>query len=299
MTTLDEIGGKLAAGKRLTPGDAAAMVQVHDLLGLGALADEQRRRRHGDRVTFVRVHEIEATSALSSKIGIPPGAGEVRIVGEIESGDHAVTVTRQVVSSCADVPVTGFALDGLAQLCAWDRSALVDLLIQLKQAGLSLVAEARADRVREPDVFETLDRAGLGVGCLTVGAVDDDGRVDLVRRVASWDADVQHVHAFNPLPRTSGPPPTTGYADVRQVAVARVLVDNIDSIQVDWRVYGPKLAQVALTFGADDVDRVSPLDTLDLGWRRAPLQELTRNVLASALVPVQRNGRFETLKADG
>ena len=86
---------------------------------------------------------------------------------------------------------------------------------------------------------------------------------------------------------------------MRQVAVARVLVDNIDSIQVDWRVYGPKLAQVALTFGADDVDRVSPLDTLDLGWRRAPLQELTRNVLASALVPVQRNGRFETLEADG
>ena len=299
MTTLDEIGARLAAGERLKPSDADAMVQAHDLLGLGALADEQRRRLHDDRVTFVRVHEIEATSALSSRIGIPPGAGEVRIVGEIESGGHAVAVTRQVVSSCADVPVTGFALDGLAQICQWDRSALVDLLIQLKQAGLSLVAEARADRVREPDVFETLDRAELSVGCLTVGAADDDGRVDLVRRVASWGADVKHVHAFNPLPPTSGPQPTTGYADVRQVAVARVLVDNIDSIQVDWRVYGPKLAQVALTFGADDVDRVSPLDTLDLGWRRAPLQELIRNVLASALVPVQRNGRFETLEADG
>ena len=299
MTTLDEIGEKLAAGERLKPSDADAMVQANDLLGLGVLADEQRRRLHGDRVTFVRVHEIEAASALSSRIGIPPRAGEVRIVGEIESGDHAVAVTRQVVSSCADVPVTGFALDEIAQLCGWDQSALVDLLSQLKEAGLSLVAEARADRVLEPDWFETLDRAGLSVGCLTVGAGDDDGGVDLIRRVAAWGADVKHVHAFNPLPRTSSPQPTTGYADVRQIAVARVLVDNIDLIQVDWRVYGPKLAQVALTFGADDVDRVSPLDTLDLGWRRAPLEELTRNVLASALVPVQRNGRFETLGADG
>ena len=299
MTTLDEIGGKLAAGERLKPSDADAMVQANDLLGLGALADEQRRRRHGDRVTFVRVHEIEAASALSLRIEIPPRAGEVRIVGEIESGDHAVAVTRQVVSSCADVPVTGFALDELAQLCRWDRSALVELLRQLKQVGLSLVAEARADRVREPDWFETLDQAGLSVGCLTVGAGDDDGGVDLVRRVSAWGTDMKHVHAFNPLPRTSGPQPTTGYADVRQVAMARVLVDNIDSIQVDWWVYGPKLAQVALTFGADDVDRVSPLDTLDLGWRRAPLEELTRNVRASALVPVQRNGRFETLETDG
>ena len=87
---------------------------------------------------------------------------------------------------------------------------------------------------------------------------------------------------------------TTGYADLRQVALARVVVDNIDSIQVDWARYGPKLAQVALTFGANDLDRVSPLDTLDEGWRRAPLEEVTRNVRAAGLAPVQRDGRFET-----
>ena len=38
------------------------------------------------------------------------------------------------------------------------------------------------------------------------------------------------------------------------LALARLLVDNIDSIQVDWGRYGAKLAQVALIFGADDVD---------------------------------------------
>ena len=53
--------------------------------------------------------------------------------------------------------------------------------------------------------------------------------------------------------------PTTGFEDVQAVALARLLVD-VPSIQVDWALYGPKLAQVALTVGADDVDGVSPLE---------------------------------------
>ena len=48
--------------------------------------------------------------------------------------------------------------------------------------------------------------------------------------------------------------PTTGYDDVKRIALARLVVDNIASIQVDWTLYGPKLAQVALTVGADDID---------------------------------------------
>ena len=299
MTTLDEIGRKLAAGERLAPSDAGAVAKVDDLLALGALADARRRRLHGDRTTFVRVHEVETATDLSAGLVIPPAAREVRIIGEVKSGDHAIAVTRQVASMCADVPVTGFALDRLAELCGWDRSALADLLSQLQRAGLSLLAEVRVDQMREPDWLETAGAAGLEIGCVTVGEMAANGGMEVVRRVAAWGVAAKPVHAFAPLSVTAGPEPTTGYADVRQVALARVLVDNIDSIQVDWRLYGPKLVQVALSFGADDIDRVSPLDDLELGWRRAPLEEVTRNVLASAFVPAQRNGRFEILEADG
>ena len=115
----------------------------------------------------------------------------------------------------------------------------------------------------------------------------------VARRVAAWHSAVGIVRAFAPLPRVVAPRPSTGYDDVRQVALARLLVDNIDSIQVDWSLYGPKLAQVALAFGADDVDAVSPIDSTELGWRRAPLEEIVRNICAAGLTPVQRNGRFE------
>ena len=54
-----------------------------------------------------------------------------------------------------------------------------------------------------------------------------------------------------------------GFDDVKQVALARLLVSNIDSIQVDWPLYGPKLAQVALSVGADgSVVQMVPLSLM-------------------------------------
>ena len=295
MTTLNEIGGKLLAGEPLDQADTDAIVNADDLVALGMLADTRRRELHGDRVTFVRVQEIDASSVLSDGISVAPAAGELRIVGYLDDRAQAVAVTRAVVSGAGGVPVTGFSVEALAELCRSEPSALADLLTELKQVGLSLVAEARVDRLQGPEWLRVVGGAGLTVGRLTVwGGAEHDGP-EIVRRVAAWGVDAQHVHAFAPLPQVVGPQPTTGYSDVRQVALARVLVDNIDSIQVDWSLYGPKLAQVALTFGADDIDNVSPLDTLEHGWRRAPLEEITRNIRASALVPIQRNGRFETL----
>ncbi len=54
------------------------------------------------------------------------------------------------------------------------------------------------------------------------------------------------------------------------------------------RQYGPKLAQVALTFGANDVDRVSPVDDDSLGRRRTALEDVKRNIIAAGFTPVER-----------
>ena len=47
---------------------------------------------------------------------------------------------------------------------------------------------------------------------------------------------------------------TTGYEDLRVLAVARLMLDNIDHIKAHWLIFGPKLAQVSLAFGVDDID---------------------------------------------
>ncbi len=47
---------------------------------------------------------------------------------------------------------------------------------------------------------------------------------------------------------------TTGMDDLKNIAVSRLMLDNFPHIKAYWVMIGPKLAQVALSFGADDMD---------------------------------------------
>jgi aminodeoxyfutalosine synthase len=133
--------------------------------------------------------------------------------------------------------------------------------------------------------------AGLPVLRLTVERSAADTRFEQLER-ASMCCRAGRFEAFAPLPRrVTAATPTTGFEDVRQVALARLLVD-VARIQVDWPLYGPKLAQVGLTFGADDVDGVSPLEETGEGRRRAPLEEIRRNIAAASGEPIERDGLF-------
>src|SRR5918994_6559270 len=115
----------------------------------------------------------------------------------------------------------------------------------------------------------------------------------MVRRAAELHRTAGGFRTFAPLPRVVSPvTPTTGYDDVKLVAMARLMAAEIPSIQVDWPLYGPKLAQVALTMGADDVDGIAAFDPATLGVRRSALAEIIGNIRAAALEPVERNGRF-------
>src|SRR5258707_14716301 len=137
----------------------------------------------------------------------------------------------------------------------------------------------------------------MAVERLPVDQAQSADPMTLLKTVAEVKRSVGVLRAFAPLPRRVNPAaPTTGYDDVKHVALARIVVDNVPSIQVDWSLYGPKLAQVALTVGANDVDAVSAEDETTEGRRRAPLEEIRRNIRAAGLEPVERNGRFEILQ---
>ena len=120
--------------------------------------------------------------------------------------------------------------------------------------------------------LELVRKAGLGLARLTVQHTAGTAeRLEHVLRARTLQQSLGWIESFAPLGRSWLPGvPSTGYEDVRQVALARLLLDNIASIQVDWVRYGPKLAQVALTVGADDIDGVSPLDDTGEGRRRSP-----------------------------
>jgi aminodeoxyfutalosine synthase len=281
------------AAMPVTDADLTTLVDSYDILDLGMRADEERRRRHGTRTTFVRVADVSAD--LAAEVAVPPAAREIRIVGVPGSRQAAVERIEMVVTAAAGAPVTGFSLADLEQLAAREQITLRALLEEMRAAGLELVAEAPIDRLQNPRrSIEQVNIAGLALARLTVHRLERANLPTFFREVIALQEWVAVIRAFAPLPRTINPSvPTTGFDDVKRIALARLFVTNIPSIQVDWSLYGPKLAQVALTVGADDVDGVSAVDDLSEGRRRAPHEEIVRNIRAAGLDPVERDGRFE------
>jgi len=283
---------RVLAGETLSGADTRALFESRDLLSLGMAADELRRRRHGTQVTFVRVADVPLERAAGGDVAWEGSPGELRLTGTPRDLTQAVAAVSAAVAAAGAVPVTAFSLGDIEQV-AGDITTAGAWLMALKQAGLTAVAEAPVDGLRSPDaLFEAAATAGLPVARLTVDRADEADRPSILARVASLVRAHPAIDVFAPLPRkTSGLTPSTGYDDVHLVALSRLLVP-VAHIQVDWQRYGPKLAQVALTFGADDVDGVSPKDDVTEGRRRSPIEEIRRNILAASGEPAERAALF-------
>lgn len=290
--------------------DAQSILSTRNLIDVGVQADDVRRQMHGARTTFVRVLEIaveedSAGAALDDDVTV----GEFRLVGApSEIGVVAATsmaaalAKRHRAVGKHSGPVTGFSLSALRGLTN-DSASFAALCRRLRDAGLEAIAEVTLDDMDDlEDAIVAAREAGLGVWRLTVHSVpkgsedEPDPRIALVERARDLQNAVGGFKAFAPLPRKmSIATPTTGYDDVKLVALARLLVTNIESIQVDWPLYGPKLAQVALTMGADDVDGVAAVDKNLLGARRSPVEEIKGNIRAAALDAAERDGSFRLI----
>jgi CofH/MqnC C-terminal region len=274
--------------------EAQHILDSPDLIRIGVRADEVRRQMHGSRTTFVRVFEIHV-DAVPAALPDRVSAGEFRIVGTPASVDAAVAAVRAVAGLAGNVPVTGFSL---ADLRALGDASLGDVCTMLREAGLHAVAEVQVDHL-QPGIAEAIAQAracGLALTRMTVHDLSREDRLAIVQSAIDLQSAAGGFRVFAPLPRiASVAAPTTGYDDVKQVAIARLLATAIESIQVDWSLYGPKLAQFALTVGADDVDGVAAVDPGTLGARRSPIEEIRGNIRSAALEPVERDARYEAI----
>jgi aminodeoxyfutalosine synthase len=279
----------------VTDAEIASLADSHDIITIGMQADAVRREKHGNRTTFLRVAVVDATPGAPS--AWPAAAGEIRITGIPASRAAAVARVREVAASAKAVPVAGFSLADLEQLATRERATLRAILEELRAAGLELVSEAPFDKLHDARAcIEEVNISGLALSRLTIHKLPSADAASWLKQIAQLQQAVAVIRAFAPLPREVNPAvPTTGYDDVKRVALARLVVANVPSIQVDWSLYGPKLAQVALTVGADDVDAVSADEDMSEGRRRAPLEEIRRNIRAASQEPVERNGRFEII----
>jgi aminodeoxyfutalosine synthase len=290
----DRLMARVQAGEPLTPDEIAQLATTPDILQLGMLADALRRRLRGTQVTFVRVALVPFDHSFAD--AVPPAAREIRMTGRPDSLAVAVTAVTQAKAVAGDRLVSGFSWAAIEALAAGGVT-VSRVLEELHGAGLEAVAEVPLDL--GGDLATVLDRlvvAGFERVRLTMDKAPAPQRTELFLRAAALQERFACIQALNPLPSvTNVARPTTGYEDVKMVAVARLAAPGIPVVQVDWLRYGPKLAQVALTFGADDLDAVTASDDAAEGRRRAPLEEVRRNIEAAGFTAAERDGRFQVL----
>lgn len=280
------------AGTPLTRAQAEALLTSPDLVGLGMLGELARQGASGDRVTYGRVTILSGARAPA-----PGDAGEIRIMAEPASTEDARRLVREAAALAGAVPLTGFSLGDLLNLAGSDHLALAELARVLRQDGLGAVAEAAMDTLGDTDHAIEVVRAalhgGLDVRRATIARASIDQRLELIERAAAIQRETSALKAFAPLPRLDpADNPATGYDDVRTIAIARLMCRSIPFIQVDWPLYGPKLAQVAIAYGANDIDGISAVDTAQLGSRRSPREDIERQIRAAFATPVERDGRY-------
>jgi aminodeoxyfutalosine synthase len=293
VSAFDVYLDRINRGERLTVDEIRELSVTPDILSLGMLADTVRRRLHESRATFLRVAEIafDNQAALTQLVA----AREIRLTGSPAAFDTGIAAVEAARAAAGDRRVSAFSWSDIER---WSAAASTgQVLARLKQAGLDAIVDLPLDAIDNlRDAVESLKDCGFNQLRLTVGKAPADARTALLIRASELQESSGAIQSLNPLPMAlSTFRPTTGYEDVKMVAIARLAAPNVASIQVDWPRYGPKLAQVALTFGADDVDGVSASDEAPEGRRRAARAEIERNIQAAGLIPVERDGWFNLL----
>jgi aminodeoxyfutalosine synthase len=291
VANFESLMERVNGGERFAPAELAELAATPDILSLGMLADGVRRRLHDTQVTYVRV----ATCALDEPFAekVLPVAREVRLTGVPDSLEVAVTAVRQAKAVAGDRAVSGFSWSVIEALSKNDGT-VSRVLEELHNAGLDALAQLSLDELPNPPVaIERIVAAGFDRLRLTIDKAPAAERAKLFVLASDLQQRVKCIQAISPLPLSlSAFRPTTGYDDVKMVAIARLAAPDIETVQVDWTRYGPKLAQVALTFGADDLDAVGQSDDAPDGRRRAPLEDVRRNIEAAGFRPTERDGRF-------
>jgi aminodeoxyfutalosine synthase len=293
MTTssmFDAMLERVTAGDRLGPDELERLAGTPDILQVGMLADTLHRSLHGTRVTYLRVALCAYDKPFTE--AVPLAAREVRVTGKPESLDVAVTAIEAARAVAGERAVSAFSWLDIERLAGAGGEKKV--LQRLRAAGLDALAEFPLDGVTDARAaLESIVSAGYTHVRLTIDKTPADARTDLFTTAAALKETYPAIQSINPLPSVlDSLRPTTGYENVKSVALARLAAANIPDVQVDWLRYGPKLAQVALTFGANDVDNVHASDEAPDGRRRAPLEEVRRNIQAAGFEPAERDGRF-------
>ncbi len=253
--------------------------------------------------------------------GYTEAVTEFHIVGGLHPDlplEYFLDLIRGLKQRFPQVHIKAFTMVEVAFLSRRAKLTIEETLIQLREAGVDSLpgggAEIFADRVRHiicdhkidgDEWIETARKAHqLGFrsnATMLYGHIEnDEDRVDHLLRLRALQDETGGFQTFIPLAFHPDNTPldhlprTTGLTDIRQIAVSRLLLDNFAHIKAYWQMLTPKIAQIALRFGADDLDGTVIEEkiyhdagaTTPQGMQR---RELMRLITEAGRVPVERD----------
>ena len=94
---------------------------------------------------------------------------------------------------------------------------------------------------------------------------------------------------------------TTGYEDLKNIAVGRLFLDNIPHVKTHWPMVTPFLSQIALSFGCDDVEGTVVYERIyhEAGAHtdmHLPYMDLVRLIRGAGKLPVERDSLYRTVR---
>jgi aminodeoxyfutalosine synthase len=209
----------------------------------------------------------------------------------------------------------------IAFLAKRAKLSIEETLIQLKQAGLDSLpgggAEIFNERIRRVicdhkidgdqwlETARTAHKVGLKSNAtMLYGHIENaEDRADHLVRLRTLQDETQGFQTYIPLAFHPANTPlqhlftTTGMLDLKQIAIGRLMLDNFPHIKAYWQMMSPKIAQIALRFGADDIDGTVIEEkiyhdagaTTPQGMRR---QDLMRLITEAGRDPVERDTMY-------
>jgi aminodeoxyfutalosine synthase len=278
--------------------------------GFAALADEP----HAWQMTHEEVYEHAAAQGGNA-------VTEFHIVGGLHPDlDMAwyEEMLRGLRERFPDAHLKAFTAIEIGWFARRERISIEEVLVRLREAGLGslpgggaeifheevrqIICDGKLDADEWIEVHRTAHGLGIRSNCtMLYGHVERaEHKVDHLMRLRALQDETGGFNAFVPLayhPENNYMGlkyHTTGIEDLRHLATSRLVLDNVPHLKAYWVMVTPKLAQVALSFGADDVDGTVVEETIYHMAGAQTEQSLSRHELAR----IVRDAGFEPVERD-
>ena len=282
-----------------------------------------RKKRDADGFQLT-VEEMVQKASEALKLGIT----ELHIVGGLHPSlpfSYYTDMLRSLKQLDARLQLKCFTAIEILHLAWLAKKSMPDTLAELKAAGLdsltgggaeifrkevrSQIAKGKESAEEYLDVHRTWHRQGGRSTCtMLFGHVESlADRVDHLRQLRALQDETGGFTAFIPLayqPENNDIPvktAPTGFDSLRTIAVSRIYLDNFPHLTAYWVGLGMKLAQVALSYGADDIHgTIIEEHIFHMAGSKVPqLQteaEMVKAIREAGREPVQRNTFYEPIK---